>query len=195
LEYNVAEWGSFFAAASAASGALLGLMITAVTVRLSLLEGSSSIANRNYQLVIVLFDVLAYSLFPLAPIGRIAVGVLLFVFGADALRGFIFFLLLPSWRQQLNFRPALKVLESEQGISPSMLGWFAPLLLSPPVVLLLAPIPLVAGSISLAVRWGGGLYWAAPGLVMALGYVVIFLWAFIIEPRPEGSPETPGQTQ
>jgi hypothetical protein len=185
LEYNLQDWSGFFTAVSAASGVLLGLMITAVTVRLSLIEGSSSIANKNYQLFIVLFDSLAYSLVPLAPIGRVAVGVLLFVFGGDALRGFLFFLLSPSWRKRMNFRPALKVLIPDKAISPSMLGWFAPLLLSPPVVLLLAPIPLVIGGISLAAGWGGGLYWAVPGLVMTLGYVVIFLWGFIIEQRPQ----------
>ena len=184
MEYNLADWGGFLTAVSAASGVLLGLMITAVTVKLSLIEGSSSIANKNYQLFVVLFDLLAYSLFPLAPIGRVAAGILLFVFGGDALRGFLFFLLSPSWR--LNFKPASKVLVPDRSISPSVLGWFAPLLLSPPVVLLLAPIPLVVGGISLAAGWGGGLYWAVPGLVMTLGYVVIFLWGFIIEPPPQG---------
>jgi hypothetical protein len=92
LAYDVAAWGGFLTAASAVSGVLLGLMITAVTVRISLIQTDVPFARRNYQLLIILFDTLIYALVPLAPIHRIAIGVIVAIFGVAALYHFAYFL-------------------------------------------------------------------------------------------------------
>jgi hypothetical protein len=177
-------WGGFFMATSAASGALLGLMIAAVTVRLTLIEGFPPIADRNYQLFIVLFDALVYSLVLLAPINRIVVSLVLVVFGIDAFRSFTFYCFHSDSSWRFSFSPASTVLMPEKSMTRFVQFLFSPFLLSRPLVILLAPIPLIVGGISLAARWGGGLYLSAFGLVLTLGYAVIFLWGFIIEPSP-----------
>jgi hypothetical protein len=59
-----------------------------------------------------------------------------------------------------------------------------PFILSTPVVIVLAPIPTVIGGISLTIHRGGGLYWAGFGLIVTLGYAVLFLWGLLFEPRP-----------
>jgi hypothetical protein len=89
LAYNVEDWNSFLIAISAADGVLLGLMITAITVRISLIEARRDLAARAYGLLAVLFDVLVAALCSLAPIGRIITGVLLAAFGGDIARNFL----------------------------------------------------------------------------------------------------------
>jgi len=178
LAYNLAAWNSFFAAVTAAAGALLGLIITAATVRIALIESHGGLMARAYVLLAVLYDVLAAAIFPLAPINRIIIGVLFVAFGGDALRNFLIYLFGPLW---LLFSPQPKQsLNDELGPPPRpAVVW--PFMLSPPVVIVLGPIPIAVGGVSLAVRFGGGLYWVAPGLVLTLGFALVFLWAILVE--------------
>jgi hypothetical protein len=162
LAYNVEAWNSFLIAISAADGVLLGLMITAITVRISLIEARSDLTARAWGLLAVLFDVLVAALCSLAPIGRVATGVLLAAFGADIARNFLLYLL------------------SKAPPKPSQV-W--PFIISTPVVIVLAPIPTVVGGIGLAIHRGGGLYWTGFGLILTLGYAVLFLWGLLFEPR------------
>jgi hypothetical protein len=177
LAYNLTAWNSFFTAVTAASGALLGLMITAVTVRIALIEARRDLTARAYVLLAVLFDALASAIFPLAPISRIIIGLLFVAFGGDALRNFLIFLFAPSWlmfnRQsnESSFRPG----------APPKPGVVWPFMLSAPVVIGLGPIPIAIGGVSLVARVGGGLYWVAPGLVLTLGFALVFLWGIMVE--------------
>jgi hypothetical protein len=126
LAYNVAAWNSFLIAISAADGVLLGLMITAITVRISLIEARQDLSARAWGLLAVLFDVLVVALCSLAPIERVITGVLLATFGADIARNFLLYLL------------------SKAAPKPSAV-W--PFMLSTPVVIVLAPVPVVVGGL------------------------------------------------
>jgi hypothetical protein len=156
-------------------------MITAVTLRISLIETSAPFARRNYQLLIVLFDTLIYALVPLAPIHRIAIGVIIAIFGLAALCHFAYFLFAPaSW----GSGPSREALSNGQPQTRSPVSWIGDLVLWHPLALMLAPIPLIIGGISLAVRCGGGLYWAMFGLVTTMGYALIYLWLVMLAHRP-----------
>jgi len=136
-------------------------MITAITVRISLIEARRDLTARAWGLLAVLFDVLVAALCSLAPIERIVTGLLLVAFGGDIARNFLLYLL------------------SKAPPKPSEV-W--PFITSAPVVIILAPIPTVVGGIGLAIHRGGGLYWAGFGLILTLGYAVLFLWGLLFEP-------------
>jgi hypothetical protein len=181
MAYDVAAWSGFLTAASAVSGVLLGLMITAITVRISLIQADTPFARRNYQLLIILFDTLIYALVPLAPIHRIAVGVIIAVLGLAAFYHFTYFLYASPSRAG---SPApSKTSPNEQSQVQS--SWVGRLVLWRPLVIVLAPSPLIVGGITLAARGGGGFYWSMFGLVTTTGYALIYLWLVIVRHRSE----------
>jgi hypothetical protein len=155
-------------------------MMTAVTVRISFIEASTPFARRNYQLLIVLFDTLIYALVPLAPIHRIAVGVIIAIFGVVAGCHLGYFLFAPpSWLPT----PSREALSDEQSQRRYWFSWIGDLVLNRPLAMVLAPGLLTFGGISLAVRWGEGLYWALFGLVTTMGYALIYLWLVMLAHR------------
>ena len=178
LAYNLAAWNSFFTGVTAADGALLGLMITALTVRITLIETHPRFTARAYVLLAVLFDVLASAIFPLAPINRLIISVLFVGWGGDALRNFLIYLFEPSW---LMFSRRPKGSSNDTPEPPPKPAVVWPFFLSPFVIIPLGPVPMIISGVSLAVRRGGGLYWAAAGLVMTLGFALTFLWGLMIE--------------
>jgi hypothetical protein len=186
LAYDLTAWTGFFTGASAAAGVLLGLMLTAVTVAQTRIEHGRDLAVRAYVLLAALFDALAVSLWPLAPFPRVVIGLLVLVFGADVLRNFVIYLFAPSWLPGTRDRTrAAKSSWSKQGSEP---WWAGPALATSWLTIALGPIPIVVGGISLAAHAGGGLYWEAPGLVMTLGYVLIFLWGVMFGPQSANQP-------
>ena len=161
MGYDLAAWGGFFMAISTTTGALLGLMIAAITIRITLLEGDNDLAIKVYVLLGVLFFILMYALVPLAPIGGLATGIVLAILGADTV-GFL------AYYAFAQPRPSLRGSNS----SPTL---YAPLIL--------VSCFLVVGGVSLAVHGGGGLYWVIPGLLFTLGQTVTFLWMLVMGPQ------------
>ena len=154
MEYNLSTWTSFFTAASPAVGALLGLMVTAATVRLASIESNTDTSYRLFLALSVLFFVLVYTLLPLVPLGRIADGILLTIASADTVGLFIVFLK-----------------ESSSSLSNRLgcIGW----------TYAIGPISMLVSGISLIARFGGGLYWAIPGLMFTLAWALTIVWQFI----------------
>ena len=91
----------------------------------------------------------------LAPINRIIVSLVLIVFGIDACRSFTFYCFHSDSSWRFSFSPASTVLMPEKSMTRFVQFLFSPFLLSRPLVILLAPTPLIVGGISLAARWGG----------------------------------------
>lgn len=161
MGYDLAAWSGFFTAASTVTGALLGLMIAAITVRITLLETDHDLSIKVFSLLVVLFFILMYALVPLAPIGRLAIGIVLAILGADIV-GFFAYYVFAAPRPSLWSR------------APSISIYFPYLLIS---------CLLVVGGVSLAVRGGGGLYWVIPGLLFTLGQTLGFLWMLMVSPK------------
>lgn len=46
------------------------------------------------------------------------------------------------------------------------------------------PLSLLFGGISLAIHWGGGLYWTLPGLLLTLATTLQVIWQIIASAHP-----------
>ena len=156
-------------AASTTTGALLGLMIAAITIRITLLEADSDLAIKVYVLVGVLFFILVYALVPLAPIGRLATGIVLAILGADTVGAIAYYVFASP-------RPSLRGSD------------FSPRLYFPSILI---SCFLVVGGVSLAIRSGGGLYWVIPGLLFTLGQTLGFLWMLVMGPQAAAHEDRP----
>ena len=198
MEYEPAAWNSFFSAASTATGVLLGLMIAAVTVRHTFMQDHVIAGKRVFRLLIVLFDLLIYTLFPLAPIGPVVMGALLALTSFEALEYFYILLIAPLRPLSKKPRKASTQPPSEARSTgedhdrprpkeapkrdESRLRSFRLYLVS--AFPLVGPISMVVCGASLAIGSGGGFYWALPGIMITLGSTLGFLWQVIVSPRP-----------
>jgi hypothetical protein len=177
LGYNIAAWNSFFGAASPSLAALLGLIITAVTVRVSFMEVNRIAGYRLNLLLSTLFYELVYTLLPLTPIGRLTLGALMASVGLFILM-FTSFLLMPS--QVLLPGSSRKSAPSRKPRRPR----YRFIVVYYSVAVLASPACMLIGGISLAIHAGGGFYWALFGLVFTLYWEIMVVWQVIVGARP-----------
>lgn len=159
--YAPEEWKDFFVAVAGASAALLGLLFVAVSINLERILSYEGLPERALETLLLLLGVLIVSIVGLMPgQGHVALG--LELLGIAAVVALIV-LRLPQTSPERS------------GVEPRQ--WR----LSRLVVRLMGTVPLVIGALSVLLEAGGGLYWIAAGIVLAIIGAVANAWVLLVE--------------
>jgi hypothetical protein len=161
VAYDPAEWHDLFVASAGASAALLGLLFVAVSINLERILAYEGLPERALETLLLLLSVLIVSIVGLIPAeSTVALGLeLLFVAAVVA----VIVLRLPGTQAQ------------DTGKEPTQ--WR----LSRVGVRLMGTLPLLFGSLSVLFEAGGGLYWIAAGIVLAIVGAVANAWVLLVE--------------
>ena len=161
MAYSASAWTDFAVAVASAAAALSGLLFVAVSINLSRILAFPNLPARAGQTLIMLVTPLVVALLVLIPDQRPD------VLGAELLAGATLLVPALAW---LN-RPSTRSVEED---------WASY------VVSRTAPAVLVVGflataGISLLAVAGGGLYWIAPAVVIAIVSGLGNAWVLLVE--------------
>jgi hypothetical protein len=161
VAYDPSEWSDLFVATAGASAALLGLLFVAVSINLERILAYEGLPERALETLLLLLGVLIVAIVGLIPAeSTVVLGLeLLFVAGVVA----AIVLRLPGTRAQ------------DTGREPTQ--WR----LSRIAVRLMGTLPLVIGGLSVLLEAGGGLYWIAAGIVLAIVGAAANAWVLLVE--------------
>jgi len=159
--YDPEQWHDLFVASAGASAALLGLLFVAVSINLERILAYEGLPERALETLLLLLSVLIVSIVALIPAeSTLALGLeLLFTAAVAAV---------------IVFRlPGTRAVET--GKEPAR--WRA----SRIGVRVMGTAPLVIGGLSVLFEAGGGLYWIAAGVVLAICGAVANAWVLLVE--------------
>jgi hypothetical protein len=161
VAYDPSEWHDLFVATAGASAALLGLLFVAVSINLERILAYEGLPERALETLLLLLGVLIVAIVGLIPAeSNVALGLeLLFVAAIIA----AIVLRLPAAGAE------------ETGKEP--VSWR----LSRVGIRLMGTAPLVIGGLSVLLEAGGGLYWIAAGIVLAIVGAVANAWVLLVE--------------
>jgi modulator of FtsH protease len=159
--YDPEQWHDLFVASAGASAALLGLLFVAVSINLERILAYKGLPERALETLLLLLSVLVVSILGLIPAeSTVALGLeLLFV----ALVVAVIVLRLPGTRAEDTGREPAQWRASRIGVR------------------LMGTAPLVIGGLSVLLETGGGLYWIAAGVVLAICGAVANAWVLLVE--------------
>ncbi|HYB18956.1 MAG TPA: hypothetical protein VEF71_26295 [Streptosporangiaceae bacterium] len=159
--YDLAAWEPFFSAMIAAAAALTGLLFVAVSINLDrILKGGKFLPTRAAETLATLLLVVASSAFTLVPQGTRLVGLEILIIVVP--------MLVVTVRSQL----------AQRRRNPNdPLLWTISRMASTG----LATVPCTIAGLSLAVGWGGGLYWLAPTALLGIVGAVYNAWVLLVE--------------
>jgi modulator of FtsH protease len=161
VAYDPEQWSDLFVAVAGASAALLGLLFVAVSINLEQILNYEGLPERALETLLLLLGVLVVSIVGLIPAqSRTALGLELLVV---SLLIAVVVLRLPASRDE------------ETGEEPRQ--WKAGRL----TVRLMGTVPLLIGALSILFEAGGGLYWIAAGVVLAICGAVTNAWVLLVE--------------
>ncbi len=159
--YNPAAWSGFFSAEVGASAALAGLIFVAVSINLSQIVKQKQLVSRSAKALLSLMSVLFTSSLCLIPdMSRSILGYELAALGIVIWAGTTL---------------------SQYGAAHRNLYVGAKTKVFHFVLTEISAIPFVAGGLSLAWGFGGGLYWLAAGTVLSLANALFDAWVLLIE--------------
>jgi hypothetical protein len=163
-EYSITGWDSFFVAEVGAAAALTGLLFVAISINLQKILQFPWLPGRAATAVVVLVNVLIVASFGLVP------GQSSRLLGAEVLVcGAVTLLFL------MRFHFSTRSAEIEGGVqSVNQMN------LQVAVAGATATL-FVLGGASLLARWGGGLYWLVPAVVMSFVLAMAYAWVLMIE--------------
>lgn len=160
VAYDPSEWSDLFVAAAGAGAALAGLVFVAVSINLERILGSPGLPGRALETVVLLVGVVLVSVVCLIPgQSHVALGAELLAVGLAV--GAIVV------RQPVVFAAA-------EAPPPA---W----LMSRWTIRLAGTVPFVLGGLSVLLEAGGGLYWIAAGIVLAIAGAVANAWVLLVE--------------
>jgi hypothetical protein len=161
VAYDPEQWHDLFVATAGASAALLGLLFVAVSINLERILAYEGLPERALETLLLLLGVLIVGIIGLIPAqSTVVLGLELLVVAA-AIAAIV--LRLPATRVE------------ETGKEPG--SWR----LSRIGVRLMGTLPLVIGALSILLEVGGGLYWIAAGIVLAIVGAVANAWVLLVE--------------
>jgi modulator of FtsH protease len=166
MAYTPHAWEGFFTAQATASAALAGLLFVGMSINLSAITASMRLSRRALEAFVLLVEILLLSTLVLIPdVPRVARGLGLLGVGVVA------------WA--LVGRGHLTALASGRGPD----GAAAPRGSIPAQVLLgqTATLLMMVGAATFIAAAGGGLYWFAPGIVVAYVAALADTWVLLIE--------------
>jgi modulator of FtsH protease len=163
--YSPAGWQSFFIAVAGAAAALTGLLFVAVSINLDNIlketpEGTSMLPARAAETLASLLFILISSALTLVPQNTRLLGVEILVIVAP--------LLVITLRTQVRYR-------RQNPDSPLL--WSVSRMASSAA----ATVPGTLAGLSLAVHWGGGLYWLVPAALLGIAGAVYGAWVLLVE--------------
>jgi hypothetical protein len=161
VAYDPEQWHDLFVASAGASAALLGLLFVAVSINLERILAYDGLPERALETLLLLLGVLIVSIVGLIP-GESTVALGLELLAAAAVVAAIV-LRLPDTQAQ------------DTGKAPTQ--WR----LSRIGVRLMGTLPLLVGGLSVLLEAGGGLYWIAAGIVLAIVGAVANAWVLLVE--------------
>jgi hypothetical protein len=157
--YDAAEWSDLFVATTGASAALAGLLFVAVSINIERILKYEGLPERALETVLLLLGALVVSVVGLIPgQSRVALGAELLGVG----------LILAAAIARLPISQA-----GEQETRGRLLGRWA--------IRAGGTVPLVVGGASVLAGSGGGLYWIAAGIVLALVGAICNAWVLLVE--------------
>lgn len=161
IAYDPSEWTDFFVAAAGASAALLGLLFVAISINLERILKYEGLPGRALEAMMQLTCVLLVSLAGLVPgQSHLALGLeLLCVFAAIA---------------AIVVRQPVLVAD-ETGREPT--SWKV----SRWTIRLAGLLAIGIAGISLVAEAGGGLYWLAAGIALAIVAAIAGAWVLMVE--------------
>ena len=158
--YDAGEWTDFFVASAGASAALAGLVFVAVSINVDRILQFKGLPERAMATVLLLLCVVIVSLVGLIPgQDRVALAAELLVVGLVFMTATLW---LTSPGRAGHEASARHVLSH----------WF---------LIAVGTIPFVIGALALFAEAGGGLYWVAAGVVLALAGAVLNAWVLLVE--------------
>lgn len=161
VAYNPEQWHDLFVATAGASAALLGLLFVAVSINIERILAYKGLPERALETLLLLLGVLVVSIVGLMPAqSSVALGLELLV-TAGVVAAII--IRLPG------------VGAEDTGEEPTR--WR----LSRLGVRLMGTVPLVIGGLSVLIEAGGGLYWIAAGIALAIIGAVANAWVLLVE--------------
>jgi hypothetical protein len=161
VAYDPEQWHDLFVASAGASAALLGLLFVAVSINLERILAYDGLPERALETLLLLLSVLIVSIVGLIPAeSTVALGLELLV--TAAIVAVIIF--------RLPGAPAVETGKEPTSWRASRLG-----------VRLMGTVPLVLGGLSVLLETGGGLYWIAAGVVLAICGAVANAWVLLVE--------------
>jgi modulator of FtsH protease len=159
--YNPSEWSDLFVATAGASAALLGLLFVAVSINLERILQFEGLPGRALETLIQLMGVLVVSIAGLIPAqSEVALGIEL--------------LLIVAVIGAIIFKQPV-VVADETGREP--MSWK----ISRWTARLAGIVPIAIAGASLLLEAGGGLYWLAAGIVLAVAAAVAGAWVLLVE--------------
>lgn len=158
--YDPTEWHDLFLATAGASAALAGLVFVAVSINLERILQFRGLPERALETVMLLVGALVVSVVGLVPgQSHQALGAELLVvtvaLGAAVAR-------LPTRQEMLGEQPAAWIWERWA----TRMGW---------------AVLLAIGSVNVLLASGGGLYWVAAGVLLAIVGAVANAWVLLVE--------------
>ena len=160
MEQLAGHWTDFFIAEVGATAALTGLIIVAISINLQQILSTGQLPGRAFEALTLLAGALLICSLALIP----DQGVRLL---GDEILALQFVVLLNSIISQIR---SLR-------FKPQKVWWF----ITRAFAVLITCVPIIIGGVLLASGNANGLYWIAPGVLVAIVVSVINTWVLLIE--------------
>jgi hypothetical protein len=159
--YDPSEWHDLFVAAAGASAALLGLLFVAVSINIERILKYEGLPGRALEAMLLLTLVLIVSIAGLVP-------------GQSHLALGLELLLVSAVVAAIVLRQPIVVADAggREPVCWKLTRW---------AVRLAGLVPIAIAGLSLAVEAGGGLYWLATGIVLAIVAAIAGAWVLLVE--------------